>query len=266
MNDSDSVICIFSSSDDEKALEEVENFEDDEDQPDILIDTSKDYIKPTYNFAKYYNPDKKPAKNDRVTGHSLLANMVPSLVVIDIDQPKNRQVDLWAMFKDKLSDKDVVVKTGSGGLHIYCKKGTFKPKNNRMTHWYDSPDFSIDIFSTLDPNSQSNIILPGSHVRKVIDKKKVELVYKFLRGGTDEPITFNPITRTVNEVLQAIGIEGPNNKAYKETPEKVENKKIDKKPTKVRDHNPTDIFDPALIEAVIAGFDGLTIHNDGALR
>lgn len=72
----------------------------------------------------------------RVTGKALLLNKIPNLSVIDVDINKDldeldKERIRKAIFK-KLDISDVVVKTGSGGLHIYGNSDLFYVTSNRM--------------------------------------------------------------------------------------------------------------------------------------
>lgn len=72
-------------------------------------------------------------KNDdgvgRVTGKALLLNKISNLCVIDFDINKSYNDELKESIRkqliSQLSDEDVVVRTGSGGLHVYCNTESF---------------------------------------------------------------------------------------------------------------------------------------------
>ena len=82
-----------------------------------------------YNYLKHDGSKVKPGT--KPTGQALLINEVNSLAVVDIDIKKDHDIVREDILL-KLSEDDVVVQTGSGGLHVYCNQGDFKPASNRM--------------------------------------------------------------------------------------------------------------------------------------
>ena len=70
------------------------------------------------NYLKY------DGGKGRKTGTALLINKIPNLSVIDFDINKSYNEEQKEIIRNdllnKLSDLDVIVKTASGGMHIYC--------------------------------------------------------------------------------------------------------------------------------------------------
>jgi hypothetical protein len=104
------------------------------------------------NYLKY------PGGKGRKTGDALLLNKISYLSVIDIDINKNyndeQKAKVYNDVINSLSDDDVIVKTASGGIHIYCNTDLFPASSNRMVKCFTSDDYDVDIFSTVDKNKQ----------------------------------------------------------------------------------------------------------------
>lgn len=103
---------------------------------------------------------------------------------------------------------DDVVRTGSGGLHVYCNTEFFNANNNRMIKCYSCGDFDIDLMASVDEMKRSLIVLSKSQVRK--NHKSTINTYEVIRGGWD-----STITRSISEVLNDLDIKLLSNKRVK---------------------------------------------------
>ena len=150
------------------------------------------------NYLKY------AGGKGRKTGNALLLNKISYLSVIDIDINKNyndeQRAKVYNDVINSLSDDDIIVKTASGGIHIYCNTDLFPASSNRMVKCFTSDDYDVDIFSTVDKNKQSLVVLPGSRVRK--NAKEPICKYEFIQGDLD-----SVITRSIDDVIKDLGIK-----------------------------------------------------------
>ena len=137
------------------------------------------------NYLKY------AGGKGRKTGSALLLNKISNLSVIDVDINKQyneeQREKIYNDVLDSLAENDVIVKTASGGLHIYCNTELFPASSNRMVKCFTSDDFDVDLFSSVDENKQSLVVLPGSRVRK--NAKEPICKYEFIQGDLDSLIT-----------------------------------------------------------------------------
>ena len=106
----------------------------------------------TVDLTNYEKHDG--GRGTRITGKALLGNKIPNLSIIDVDINKEYDDEKKEMVRknvlSKLSYDDVVVKTASGGLHIYVNTDLFLPTSNRMIKCYSCEDFDIDLMSCKD--------------------------------------------------------------------------------------------------------------------
>jgi hypothetical protein len=124
-----------------------------------------DHIIDLYNYQK----SDKDAYIRMITGKAVKGNEVEQLVVIDIDIRKDLSDPEREFVRNsllsKLSENDIIVKFCGGGLHIYTNQEDFPLQKNRLIKCYSSPQFDIDVFGSVDKNSRSLIVLPGSKVK-----------------------------------------------------------------------------------------------------
>ena len=207
-----------------------------------------------YNYQKDNNPTNFEISNIRVgtkSGKAFLLNEVKNLTVININIQKN--VDLfrikysssafgkiYAVISEKteeekqkirdeiinsLSVDDVIVKTGGGGIHIYCNTDLFPFNSKREFKYHKSTNYDIDLLTSYDAkpflstpppsakDDRTTIVLPNSEIiwrtntkRNIqeLSPEKYEFVkgkYEFIRGS------FNSvIKRSVKDVLKDLGI------------------------------------------------------------
>ena len=196
-----------------------------------------------YNYQKH---DKKSSGRNTISGKALLNNKIENLSVIDIDINKELKEETKDKIRNnilnKLSDNDIIVKTASGGLHIYANTDDFIANNNRMVKCYKSNEFDIDIFSSVDQTKRSLVVMPGSKVRR--DHKSPISSYEFIRGGYN-----SIISRSVNDILKDLDI-----KLTIEQPTEIQNI--------IKMYNNSDNITVEFARTLIYGLEGLTIHND----
>ena len=255
-------VSISSDYSDNFDFEDVQDEEEETKQEDLTLETRMNgHIVECFNYLKHdggkYKGGSKP------TGKALVINEVESLAVIDVDIKKDHDI-IREDILTKLCDEDVVVKTGSGGLHIYCNKGCFKPASNRMIKIYTCDDYDIDIMCTVDSKKRSLVMLPESRVRST--HKGNETCprtigsYEFVRGNWN-----SIVKRTVNQVLYELDIQLPEAeiKEAGQAPGPIVPMKTIKRENR---EEPDTIISNELTEAIVNGLSDLVIHNDGGSR
>ena len=159
------------------------------------------------NFIKTYNYEKHGTKfgnscmdefDYNQTGMSLCVNQCPDLAIIDFDINKSYDDDKRKQVRDeiisKLSDNDVVVKSGSGGLHIYVNHDIDDLYKNAYIKCYACDDYEIDYIACVNDEKRATIMLPGSYNKNG--------QYQFVRGSYQ-----SVIRRSSNDVLNDVGIK-----------------------------------------------------------
>ena len=249
-----------------EAKSEIENLEKEEDKSfKETIKTLKERIEghtiDCYNYLKHDSSNSK--SSTKVTGKALKINEVPYLSVIDIDvkqEPENVRKEIL----QKLKPHDIVVQTCSGGLHIYCNTGEFKPASNRMIKIFTCDDYDVDIMSTIDESKRSLIVLPGSKVRSTHksngSNNSTVGTYTFIQGSYD-----SYVIRNIDDVLKDLDITIPE-KEIKEAKAAVGPIIPMKEIKKENKQEPDTIISNELTEALVNGLFDLVIHNDGGSR
>lgn len=199
------------------------------------------------NIIELNNYLKHDGGKGRKTGTALLLNQVQNLSVIDIDINKTFNDEMRDQVRTHvlslLSDDDVIVKTGSGGLHIYCNTEFFPFTSNRMIKCFTSTDYDVDLMGSIDSNKRSLIVLPGTRVRQNATTPITN--YTFIRGGYE-----SQIKRSVNDILSDLDI-------------KIKNAVVDEN----NDIPENDVtIDDTLARALVDGLYDFEIHNDGGNR
>ena len=198
----------------------------------------------TVDLTNYEKHDG--GRGTRITGKALLGNKIPNLSIIDVDINKGYDDEKKEMVRknvlSKLSYDDVVVKTASGGLHIYVNTDLFFPTSNRMIKCYSCEDFDIDLMNCKDQYKRSLIVMADSKVRK--NHKSPISTYSFIRGSYD-----SVLKRSVNDVLKDLDIKLTID----------QNEEI----TQIIKENVDEVITDELAQAIIEGFDNIDIHNDG---
>ena len=167
------------------------------------------YLKHDFSSKRLETKSNDGAKCDRSgasgkrTGRALLMNQTTNLSVVDIDITKTFDDDTKEAIRNdivsKLSPDDIIVKTASGGIHVYCKTDDFPVDSNRMVKCYKCDDYDIDLFSGFDKEKRSLVVLPGSKVRQNA-RCKINS-YTFIRGSYE-----SIITRSLRDVLDDLNI------------------------------------------------------------
>lgn len=87
-----------------------------------------------------------------------MTNKTINLSIIDIDINKTfddeHKNNICEEILNKLSSDDIIVKTASGGLHIYANTNESVINQNRCIKCYKCNDFDIDIFTSFDEESR----------------------------------------------------------------------------------------------------------------
>ncbi len=215
----------------------------------------------THGYAKH------PDTGGENTGEVLLINKIPNLAVVDIDVPKDATEEetkyIRADLLRLLHPDDLVVKTGGGGLHIYCNMDNFILPSNGSIGIVKTDRFSVDIFICADPDKRQLVVMEGSRTRKDEETgpkttksavscstekkpKKPILKYEWIRGSYA-----SMVKRSINEVLHDLQLTI---KSEKHQPFDVA--------TIMHDTVDDQITDD-LAETLVGGIFGFTIHNDG---
>ena len=199
------------------------------------------------NYLKY------DGGKGRKTGKALLLNKIKNLSVIDIDINKEYDDEMKQNVRDHvislLSIDDVIVLTGSGGLHIYCNSDLFPFTSNRMIKCYTSSDFDVDLMASIEENKRSLVVLPESRTRQ--NATMPIKTYSFVRGSYD-----SIIKRSVNDVLTDLNVKI---KTIKENSNGNGNETL-------KAYENETVIDDNLAIALIDGLFDLEIHNDGGNR
>jgi len=183
----------------------------------------------TYDYAELlvneFNALSKQTLNERINGHvidlvyynkyiigleiktgtAFMLNEVKNLTVVKIILSNKMAEEMKEKIISKLSVDDVIVKTAHGDIHIYCNTNFFPITSNRMTAYYESPDYRIDLLSYYDGHEYIDIILPNSKIlhstvaRSIIPNEI--LTYEFIRGGYD-----SVIKRSLKDVLSDLKV------------------------------------------------------------
>ena len=165
-----------------------------------------DHVCDLFNNEKFVRKTK-PNK-EKPTGQLLKINQIPNLAVIDIDISKDLKEDerdkvrnniIECLEIDDTTKNDwFIVKTTSGGLHIYVNIDGFKLGYNRNIKCYESDEFDVDIFGCVDYKKVANVCRYGTKaMNKYNEVCEYEIIY-----GNDE----NRIIKSVVDVLELLGI------------------------------------------------------------
>lgn len=165
-----------------------------------------DHVCDLFNNEKFIRKNKK--QNEEKTGQLLKINEIPNLAIIDIDINKNlndeerdevRDNIIECLILDKRTKDDwFIVKTTSGGLHIYANIDGFNLGYNRNIKCYESDEFDVDIFGCVDYKKVANVCRYGTKaMNKYNEICEYEVIY-----GSDE----NRVIKSVADVLELLGI------------------------------------------------------------
>ena len=232
-----------------------------------LASIIRDHTIELFNYEKH---DGHPSCNP--TGYAVKVNECNDLAVIDVDINKNLDEPTKKMVQGliilKLPDDCVVVQTVSGGLHIYARLGNFKPTSNRMIKCYSNENYNIDLFTSVDSNKRSLVVLPGSQVKKCDGQIGS---YKFLRGDM-----ISTLNHDVMDLMLMLGIvlasvtKQPSPRLTSSPGEQNENNNTAVGrcfASMLPDHEVADNpFSVEQCRLLVMGLDGLEIHADSGSR
>lgn len=216
---------------------------------DEIIESERQTLKQrigdhTVDLTNYLKHDG--GSGTKITGKALLLNKIRNLAVIDFDINKSYDEEQKKVVRNKiisnLSDEDVVVRTGSGGIHVYVNQDLFFTQSNRSIKCYSCEDYDVDLMTSTNEQSRSLIVLPESKVRK--NARMPITKYEFMIGSMD-----SVITRNIENVLKDLNISIK----VKQSPD------VEKIITEYENETITD----ELAEAIVYGLEDLEIHNDG---
>lgn len=196
--------------------------------PDLWL-TLREYSKSDgkRNYEKTKTPfedangiiHENPPNTTKVTGKALLLNHADEqLTVIDIDINRKDLENIRNEILEMLPPHFVIVRTGSGGLHVLCNRGDFEMKEtekNRLLKAIVCDKYEIDVFFSNSVDKRSLIVWEGSRTefkfydrdedkekRMITENDPVRGVYAFIRGGYDSVINY-----TFKDVLEALQIK-----------------------------------------------------------
>ena len=166
-----------------------------------LISSFTGIIEPTLNYAKHCN-----LKSGKVTGSALRISSSP-YAVIDVDITKSLPDNTKEELRDLFSflNKVKLVKTGSGGLHIYTKwDSSFPAYDDSYLKVVSSRElnFGIDVFVPFHKDGKSSrcIVLPGTQAKD----RTTELIgtYELLVDCTDDELSsFSDVRAAIEDEL-----------------------------------------------------------------
>ena len=216
-----------------------------------------------YNFFKHDGQ-----KQGKQTGEALLLNTSP-YCVIDIDVKDSSNEENVQNIINELNDCCKIVKTTSGGYHIYSlwDESIKNLEKNRFVKCYESDDFDIDLFFPVPKDKRSIVVLPET---KAKNHKGEIKTYELIADVPDDELCEFSIIR---DSFKAFGIEFNLNKSLvldkkvEEFINEVDNETLN---IEEEDSELIDIMNGAvneecsldLFNILCQGFEGLEIHND----
>ena len=127
------------------------------------------------------------------TGMRLNVNECFGLGVIDFDINKGLSDDERKKIRErimsKLSLEDIVVRSGSGGLHVYVNNDFDELYKNAYIKCYACDEYEIDYIAAVKEDKQAGVMLPGSF--------NANGKYEFVRGSFE-----SVIKRSAKDVLK----------------------------------------------------------------
>ena len=212
-------------------------------------------IKPTHNYHKHCND-----RDGEITGYALSIDS-SQYAIIDVDIHENKE-QIRKQFKDICKDLNVrVVRTGSGGLHIYTMwDESFKATKDSYVKAYKDPSnsFDIDVFVPFKSDKVSRcIVLPGSQVKKNNSDEILE--YEHVKICLDaEMVRFEDMRRILQEKLNiSLDLDQKHKQVHTIVDLDTDDSLIE---PDLCDSSP---MTKTMFDTIIEGFDEhITIHND----
>ena len=216
------------------------------------------------NFIDIYDYQKHDGgSHNKKTGRGILDNLSDNLGIVDCDVPHDLSDEKKEQVRERILEtlpvNNISVKTGNGGLHIYCRHDEYPLKNNRQTKAFkfmvDDVVVEVDLFAPVDKEKRSLIVFPPSRINDGKDK------YEFIHGSLASKVRFSmkDIIDTINDnfdcewkpIAEEKQVKAPKPIIAKSTPEQ---------------HNDETTFedielDKETIQILVAGIKDFEIHN-----
>ncbi len=173
------------------------------------------------------------------TGMRLNVNECFGLGVIDFDINKGLSDDERKQIRErimsKLSIDDIVVRSGSGGLHVYVNNDFDELYKNAYIKCYACDEYEIDYIAAVREDKQAGVMLPGSF--------NANGKYEFVRGSFE-----SVIKRSAKDVLKDLELT----------------LKLDAKPRDILDdsfNGPIEYLSEDDEMKLVNGLTGMEVHN-----
>lgn len=177
--------------------------------------------------ARFYSKNAHIKSKNKVTGYGLRVPFIENLACLDVDIKNKKELSKEELKKksDKLFEFirkcsfSHVVKTASGGAHIYCNVDTFELNEHEFLRGFASNDeYGFDLFAhdrNCTKHTNSFVMLYESQI-KYSDDGEI-LKYTLEIGNPNEPVK-----PSLSYVLKCFGIKEKTKDAVKpKTPAKV---------------------------------------------
>ena len=215
---------------------------------------------PLYGYSKsdYMRKDGTykypPRKDEPVTGQAVRLNKCFNLAVLDIDidkhAPEEDRERARKYFLDKLAPEDVIEKTTSGGLHVYCLLDGFPIYNkygdlcnkDSINTVVKGVNVEVELLASHNSEKRQNVTIYGTEA-----KNKLGGISKYVFVRNNENTA---IKRSMKDVLESLNL------TYA-PPKRVEKKFVDINCGKSSFH-----LSDKVVKALVDGIqDPLVIHN-----
>ena len=150
----------------------------------------------TYSTIRLYDGSKHDGEKTQGvrTGYAMKVNTT-DWAIVDIDvkikQNAQKKIDEYLAVLDK--EKDVVVCTVNGGLHLYLYDDTeFKGRNIKV---FKCDDFDVDVFLSKPREKRSLLVLPGSKCLSKDSRMKEYTYHPDFKTQLPKDFKFRPHTK-----------------------------------------------------------------------
>ncbi|KAA6404183.1 MAG: hypothetical protein EZS28_000292 [Streblomastix strix] len=198
-----------------------------------IISRISEKLKQLYDFKKLNDEitpleddeQEKPVKTRKITGQAINIADCPYLAIVDIDINKKLSEEERNLVRNELLEKIyqselnvALVKTGHGGLHIYCNMDPLILfARNSIVKKITTEKYDVDIFACVDYNeSKRCIVLPDSRIKdfeyntitKKQQPKQPNQVFKYEKLGNAK-IKFDKKKdlNLISQVFQVLGFD-----------------------------------------------------------
>lgn len=210
-----------------------------------------------FDYRKFHGPG---LSRNKKTGIAVLINKCQNLAVVDFDVPHELDDELKSKIRSeilKCLPSDVIaVKTGNGGLHVYCKLDQFKLKNNRQTKMLKFKccdiDIDVDLFGSVDYDKQSIVVFAETLVNDGNNQ------YEFISGNIDSELVYS-LEEIINCIKDSFDCEGKNVDVKIQSKPTTVEKQVSKQ-TNNNDFGELDL-DNDTLRVLVDGIEGFKIHN-----